>query len=170
MGAADPAIRPDSAPFLLLLLLRRAEAACGDGGEGAGVRGGVWCDAPVSFVGGGQGVPYEFGAWRGVKMQLHFHSFRPILPRSPSLWCPRGSHLPPSRAASTASARPYALTYIATVIVPELMRPAYLTAAPCIVGGESRACYLAQNNPDFYGRPKIIAALHVTGPTHDSCY
>ena len=21
-----------------------------------------------------------------------------------------------------------------------------------------------QNNPDFYGRPKIIAALHVTGP------
>jgi len=110
VGAADPAIAPDSAPFLLLLLLRRAEAACGDGGEGAGVRGGVWCDAPVSFVGGGQGVPYEFGAWRGVKMQLHFHSFRPILPRSPSLWCPRGSHLPPSRAASTASARPYALT------------------------------------------------------------
>jgi len=51
--APDPASTADSVLVLALLLLRRAEAACGDGGEGAGVRGGIWCDAPVSFVGGG---------------------------------------------------------------------------------------------------------------------
>ena len=69
----------DSVLVLALLLLRRAEAAGCDGGEGAGERGWVCCDGLPSFVGGGWRVRELWGRGGGGKMQLHFHN-SPSLP------------------------------------------------------------------------------------------
>ena len=88
----------DSVLVLALLLLRRAEAACGDGGEGAGERGWVCASGLPSFVGGGWRVRELWGRGGGGKMQLHFHHSRPIL-----------RFVPPFRALVAAISLPLGL-------------------------------------------------------------